>query len=246
MSEVYIVRSDAVFEKRGFDLKRSVALHARVGHDFMDIEPVAAQHALLREFHLAAVAGVRLLAGVRKHVSVEVAFARELQSAQWTLELDAALRVNIGDVTLEAAVEREAASAVLALEGTDSQMRSQVFAQLRLASKRLAAQVAREFARKVDGAVLLEAAALLERLAADVANARADLGKVTEAVVAKVGPLAECLAADVARLRALSANRHHTPPISSLATSVSRAARLFHRDAMRVSLIADNRTAILR
>jgi len=125
-------------------------------------------------------------------------------------------------------------------------MRSHVLAQLWLARERLAAQVTREFARKVDGAVLFEAAALLERLAANVANARADLGKVAEAVVAKVGPLAERLAADVARLRALSANRHHTPPISSLAASVSRAACLFHRDAMCASpIIADNSTVIV-
>jgi hypothetical protein len=240
------VRGDAVFDKRGFDLIRGVALDARIGHDFMDIEPMAAQHALLRELHLAAVAGVRFFARVGEHVSVKVAFARKLQSAQRTLELDAALRVHVGNVALEAAVEREAASAVLALEGADAQMRSHVLAQLWLARERLAAQVTREFARKVDGAVLFEAAALLERLAANVANARADLGKVAEAVVAKVGPLAERLAADVARLRALSANRHHTPPISSLAASVSRAACLFHRDAMCASpIIADNSTAIV-
>jgi hypothetical protein len=95
----------------------------------------------------------------------------------------------------------------------------------------------------VDGAVLLEAAALLERLAAHVANARADLGKVAEAVVAQVRPLAERLAADVARHRALSANRHHTPPISSHAASVSRAAGLGLRQSLtsqlRVFPIAD-------
>lgn len=92
-------------------------------------------------------------------------------------------------------------------------MRSKVLAQLGLASERFSAQVANELARKVDGSVLLEAAALLEHLAADVANASADLGKVADAVVAQVRPFAERLAADVARLRAPSANRHTRRPL---------------------------------
>lgn len=114
------MRGDAVFMKRRPDLERSVTLGASVRHDFMHIQPVATQHALLREFHLATVARVRFLARVRQHVSLEVALARQLQRAERALEFDATLRVHVGYVSLQAAVEREAARAVLALEGADA------------------------------------------------------------------------------------------------------------------------------
>lgn len=120
VSEINIVCIDAMFVEQGFDLECGVALHASVRHDFMNVEPVAAQHALLRELHLAAIASVRFLARMRQHVSVEMALARKLQSAQRTLEFNADVRVHVGDVPFEAAVEREAASAVLALEGPNA------------------------------------------------------------------------------------------------------------------------------
>jgi len=222
------VRIDAVFDEGSFYFERGRALETRVRHDFVHVHSVASQHALLGKLHFAMIARVRTLASVRQHMALKVALAGNLYPTQRTRKADFALRVHVSDVAFEATVEREAARTHFTLESADPQVRTHVLAQLGLARERFTAQIADKPSRKVNSAVLFKAAALLESLAAYVANARPDLGKMADAVVAQVRSFAERLAADVASLRAPShsANRH-VRPLVRLFTCLQRMAGTF-------------------